>query len=156
MALVLAVMLSAVAPACASSGPAGGEIDVAEVYAAAIELVATRSGEPPTVVYVTTRPGSEPLPLEVQAGIVATLGDRLTVRFVDDEAEAVDGDEPLAPVPDGVLLRLSALVDPTSEMTFAVERYRQADDRQEVTVAVARTAAGWQARVVDAVPVTAP
>jgi hypothetical protein len=142
-------------PACTSD--ARSETDgIIGVYAAAIVTLATAdgAGDKAPVVFVTARADTKPVPLAVQVGVVSAVGDRATVRFVDDDHEAIDEDAPLRPVAEGTLLRLPPVPAIAPEVVLEVERYRNANDQQLVTLRVTEALGVWTATVTSSNPIT--
>lgn len=144
--------------ACGSSGAAhndDGDQRLAAVYRAVIRAVA--DGHPddahPPVVFVAPRPDAKTIPLPVQASVVDGLAGEVSVRFVDDDKEAIDGTADGAPVKEGVLLRLGPVAagDPV-EVT--ADRYRTASDQALLTLSARSNGETWDARVISEGPLT--
>ena len=141
---------------CGSSAAANnGDQRVAAVYRAVILAVA--DGHPDDahlpVVFVAPRPDAKTIPITVQASVVDGLADEVSVRFVDDDKEAIDGTVDGAPVKEGVLLRLGPVAagDPV-EVT--ADRYRTITDQQLVTLSARSNGEDWAARVISEGPLT--
>jgi hypothetical protein len=101
-------------------------------YAAEIEV------EPDAVpVVFVAEAGEAELGIGVQAATVEAVHDDVDVRFVDDRAEAIDGDADGAPlrVP-GVLLGLGEIDDAAAMVDVDVERYVDESDRSDDVVVV--------------------
>jgi hypothetical protein len=148
----------AVLAACGSSSAAqnnDGDQRLAAVYRAVILAIA--DGHPndahKPVVFVAPRPNTKTIPLPVQASVVNGLVDKVSVRFVDDDKEAIDGTVDGAPVKEGVLLRLGPVAagDPV-EVT--ADRYRTSTDQALLTLSVRSNGATWDARVISEGPIT--
>ena len=145
--------------ACSSSraaAPDDGNQRVAAVYRAVILAIADPQpdAEHKPVVFVAPRPDAKTIPLAVQASVVEGLADEVSVRFVDDDKEAIDGTVDGAPVKEeGVLLRLGPVAagDPV-EVT--ADRYRTITDQQLVTLSARSSGDTWAARVIAGGPIT--
>jgi hypothetical protein len=144
--------------ACGSSSATpnnDGDQRLAAVYRAVILAVA--DGHPDDahkpVVFVAPRPDTKTIPLPVQASVVDGLVDKVSVRFVDDDKEAINGTVDGAPVKEGVLLRIGpvAVGDPV-EVT--ADRYRTATDQALLKLSVRSNGETWDARVISEGPVT--
>jgi hypothetical protein len=106
-------------------------------------------GNPPT----TTRPGQifvagahAEIPLAVQAGVSDTLESFATIRFVDDQSEAIDSTDPHKIVHgNGMLITLGDIPNNSDDVTIAAERYERADRTATYTVDLHRTGSIWQA-----------
>ncbi len=145
--------------ACSSSGaaaPDDGNQRVAAVYRAVILAIADPQpdAEHKPVVFVAPRPDAKTIPLTVQAPVVEGLADEVSVRFVDDDKEAIDGTVDGEPVKEeGVLLRLGPVAagDPV-EVT--ADRYRTITDQKLVTLSARSSGDTWVARVTAEGPLT--
>ena len=145
--------------ACGSSGaaaPDDGDQRVAAVYRAVILAIADPqpNDEHKPVVFVAPRPDAKTIPITVQAPVVDGLADEVSVRFVDDDKEAIDGTVDGAPVKEeGVLLRLGPVAagDPV-EVT--ADRYRTLTDQALVTLSARSNGEDWAARVISEGPLT--
>lgn len=150
------------APGCGDSRPAAtapttatdSAPDPVGMYTAAIgaavDGVTMAEGD---VVYVTMRSQHKPLALDTQAGIVKSSGPDVVVRFVDDDAEAVDASEDARPVAKGVLLRLG-VVDEQRPRELLVERYRDRMHQELLVLAVVRSGDAWTATITATRPVS--
>jgi hypothetical protein len=154
----LAAASLAVLAACGSSAAARNDGDqrVAAVYRAVILAIADPQpdAEHKPVVFVAPRPDAKTIPLTVQASVVEGLADEVSVRFVDDDKEAIDGTVDGEPVKEeGVLLRLGPVAagDPV-EVT--ADRYRTLTDQALVTLSARSNGEDWAARVISEGPLT--
>ena len=127
VALAVLVVLAA---ACGGDDDAGDR-DIPGVYVAVIRSLAPgNTGVLPDLVYIEALPGTK-LSLEDQAAVVKTFGDAITVRFVDDRAEAVEVDQPQARVRhDGVLLRMAPAQTSGDGVSVKTTRYVARDDER--------------------------
>lgn len=123
----------------------------AGVYAAVIESVAP---EPPVrpgasveelerVVFVGPHDDETTLSLEVQADVVDTLDEFATVRFVDDESEAINEADELMPVRERGVLLLVGSVPLGRSPTVEVVRYVDRDERARFRVTAEREDERW-------------
>jgi hypothetical protein len=124
--LVLAGLLAG-----CSSEEGGEDLDRrVEIYGLMLDWILEREEFP----VVATEPDATPtvfvdhlarqIDLDVQVGLVARYEDRFELRFVDALSEAVDDEEPQAPVRnDGVLVGLGSIPD-TSPFLVRAEVYR--------------------------------
>jgi hypothetical protein len=155
--LASASLAVGVLTACAGGGDARShdEERMAAVYGAVILAIADGhpAGAALPVVFVAPRPDAKPIPLTVQAAVVHALAGEVSVRFVDDDNEAIDGAVDGRPVKEGVLLRLGPVAagDPV-EVT--ADRYRTMTDQQLVTLSVRSNGANWSARVIAEGPLS--
>jgi hypothetical protein len=153
----LAALALGVLFACGSSAAARNDGDqrVAAVYRAVILAVADghKGDAHLPVVFVAPRPDAKTIPITVQAAVVDGLADEVSVRFVDDDKEAIDGTVDGAPVKEGVLLRLGPVAagDPV-EVT--ADRYRTITDQALVTLSARSNGEDWAARVISEGPLT--
>jgi hypothetical protein len=155
--LASASLALGVLSACGSSAAARNDGDqrVAAVYRAVILAVADgQKGDAHLpVVFVAPRPDAKTIPITVQASVVGGLADQVSVRFVDNDKEAIDGTVDGAPVKEGVLLRLGPVAagDPV-EVT--ADRYRTITDQQLVTLSARSNGEEWAAQVISEGPLT--
>ena len=81
------------------------------------------------IVYVTPFPNEKPIPLDVQVGVVDAVADNATVRFVDEEDQAIDkGAEGEPVVDDGVLVRIGTVPEEGTTVTVPAELYHSDND----------------------------
>ena len=127
---------------------------VAGVYAAVIVALADKAdGDHRPVVFVTVTAETKPIVLEVQAAVLTALVDKVTVRFVDADVEAIDAASADRAVTTGVLLRVGAVPTSGDRFEMEVERYRSVADRERVTLSVVSGPGGWTATVTSTGPV---
>ena len=100
---------------CGDDGGSGDDTSSrdSDVYAAIVRSVAAdqpHEDDETPIVYVTPFPNEKPIPLDVQVGVVDAVADNATVRFVDEEDQAIDkGAEGEPVVDDGVLVRIGTV-----------------------------------------------
>ena len=138
------------APGCGDQQTPADERLVA-VYGAAIRWLIDDAGiERPEplegIIYV--KPLGDGISLEVQVGVVDALGERATIRFIDDMEEAVDIGRPGDPVRGGGLLLGMDDIAPAErdQVGLYVERYR--DIQRTVAYELVLTSADDRWRVV--------
>ena len=122
---------------------------VAEIYATAIQWLLddgdVAAGTTDVRVFIEAS-GDEPIPLEVQAGVVNRLEDSMAVRFIDARDEAIDTSEPGDPVrEDGFLIGLGPITD-TERVPVGLyaDRYRDVRDIVAYELALDRRGGDWQ------------
>lgn len=117
----------------------------------AIDLGATPgAGDEPSVFIDSLH--EDGIPLEVQVDTIERLGEELDVRFIDDQAEALSGDEALSVRDGGVLIGLGA-VPTSSPVVVRVEVYRSLADNAAFLVALVGGDESW---AIDGVPEPLP
>jgi hypothetical protein len=154
--ILAAVFVAGALAACGGKARAGkpDEGRVAAIYEAVI-LAAVgphSANEKPPVVFVVPQTGTKPIPLPVQASVVDDLSGDVTVRFVDDEIEAIDGALPGRPVKEGLLLRLGPVPVSGDPVEVMADRYRTTSDEQRLTLTARSNGQHWDARIIEAVP----
>lgn len=147
MGSVLATLL--IVPACSQTSGSGGVGDAA-VYVAVIRRVAVVAGaDLPAVVFAESLPGAK-LSLADQAAIVKAFDGATEVRFIDDRVEAIDADEPSAPVRrNGVLVQLSKVEASSVGAQVKAVRYVDRNDEQTLCVQLRQSDQGWEAVSAD-------
>jgi hypothetical protein len=120
--------LALLAASCAADHPSPNEQRAIAIYSAVIRAAlahpaTTTPAAIPTVFVIGADP-RVPITLEEQAGIVQTLHDAATIRFVDKRSEAIDSSDPLQAVHENaVLLTLGTIPSGVHEVTVEVQRY---------------------------------
>jgi hypothetical protein len=147
-AMVLAASVVVVLTACAGGGSDTSD-QPALIYSAVIRAVVADTSHPridsETSVFVVAADERSPIPLEVQADIVAELHELATIRFVDHRVEAIDDASAIRPVnDDGVLITLGKISRAANTATVNAGRYLDATDRVAYRVTVERTNAHWK------------
>ena len=141
----------AVASGC-GTGTSGSafqrETDVyTAVLRAALAQGPTTTARP--LVFVAPLDEGSPLPLDVQAGVIAKLNKQAEMRFVDHPAQAIDTGAVGEPVlSGGVLFDLGTVPASGTVVEVGAERYRTAADQGTLRFSVRAIAAGWVAEVV--------
>ena len=148
-----ALMIAAVT--MASSCSDGGGDDVVErdaaVYGVIVQWVVEAEAEPAAVddgltVFLEALDQDE-ITLEVQAAVVQGLESVVTVRFIDDRAEAVDHSQPGEPVREGgLLLGLGPVPRSGNTVEVTVERYIQDDESVGSRFTVRSAGGTWSVR----------
>jgi hypothetical protein len=140
-----------VVTACGDDGGSGDNTSSrdSDVYAAIVRSVAAdqphEEDETP-VVYVTPFPNEKPIPLDVQVGVVDSVADEATVRFVDEEEQAVNKDAEGAPVvDDGVLVRIGTVPEEGTTVTVPAELYHNDNDIVPTEYEVTEGTDSWTA-----------
>jgi hypothetical protein len=146
--LVLAASVVGVVAACAGGGSDTSD-QPALIYSAVIRAVVADTSHPKidseTSVFVVATDERSPIPLEVQADIVAELHELATIRFVDHRVEAIDDSSAIRPVnDDGVLITLGKISRAANTATVNAGRYLDATDRVAYRVTVERINAHWK------------
>jgi hypothetical protein len=95
---------------------------------------------------------------EVQVGVVNELAGWANVRFIDDVAEAVDGDVDGAPVrDDGTLIGLGTVGDGEVAAELVADRYVSDEETMVYDVSLQRRGGEWSVvEPLEAVPVGTP
>lgn len=135
---LLTVLALAAVGGCSDDRDSTGAVGPAS-YSAVIEdfLPAAPADDIRPVVYVT-RLGDDPFTLEDQVAIIAAVEETHDLRFVDDTAAAIDGEDSEAPPrEDGLLLGIGQ-ISPAVPHVVRVEVYEAAGliDAHEVTLVV--------------------
>ncbi len=127
---------------------------VAAIYDAVILAVVGPhpASEKPPVVFVVPQSGAKSIPLPVQATVVDDLAGDVSVRFVDDEIEAIDGALPGRPVKEGILLRLGPVPVTGDPVEVMADRYRSTSDQERLTLSARSDGELWSARIIEAAP----
>lgn len=119
----------------------------ATVYALVLEWLVDQEPTPADgdlVLYITPR-SEHTVDIDVQANVVELMAPSADVRFIDELAEALELDEPGAPVRgDGVLVGFGAVASEGDVVEVYVDRYRTADDVEAWTVTARRTGTSWR------------
>jgi len=136
---------------CGDDGGSGDDTSSREsdVYAAIVRSVAAdephEEDETP-IVYVTPFPNEKPIPLDVQVGVVDAVAEDATVRFVDEEEQAIDKDAEGEPVvDDGVLVRIGTVPEEGTTVTVPAELYHTANDIVPTEYEVTEGTDAWTA-----------
>jgi hypothetical protein len=145
---VLAASVIAVMTACTGGGSNTSDRPAA-IYSAVIRAVLADTSHPKissdTSVFVVAAQERAPIPIEVQADIVAELHELATIRFVDHRVEAIDDSSPTRPVNDnGILITLGKIPSRANTVTVKTGRYLDATDTVVYRVTVKRTNAHWK------------
>lgn len=137
--------------ACGDDGGSGDDTSSrdSDVYAAIVRSVAAdqphEEDETP-IVYVTPFPNEKPIPLDVQVGVVDSVADNATVRFVDEEDQAIDkGAEGEPVVDDGVLVRIGTVPEEGTTVTVPAELYHSDNDIVPTEYQVTEGTDSWTA-----------
>jgi hypothetical protein len=146
--LALATTIAVVVTACAGGGSNTSD-QPALIYSAVIRVVVADTSHPKigsdTSVFVVAADERSPLPLEVQADIVAELHELATIRFVDHRVEAIDESSAIKPVnDDGVLITLGKISRAANTAMVNAGRYLDATETAAYRVTVERTNAHWK------------
>jgi hypothetical protein len=110
-----------------------------------------------TTVFLQAREETE-INAEVQVGVVNELAGWANVRFIDDVAEAVDGDVDGAPVrDDGTLIGLGTVGDGEVAAELVADRYVSDEETMVYDVSLQRRGGEWSVvEPLEAVPVGTP
>ena len=151
---MLGALLATTALSGCGGGGSGATARTAGVYVAVVEALAdpAAAGGGKPVVFADPRAGGKSIPLEVQTEVVDQLSDRIAVRFVDDDDEAVDTSTPSKPVKSGVLVRLGPVPASGDPIQVVADRYRSTTDIVTITLTVRSNGPKWAATVVTSVP----
>lgn len=145
------VAVLAVASGCGTSTSGVVFRREADVYTAVLRA-ALAEGPATTarsLVFVAPLDEASPLPLEVQAGVIAKLTKEADMRFVDHPAQAIDTGTVGEPVlGGGVLFDLGTVPASGTVVEVSAERYRMAADQATLRFSVRAIADGWVADVV--------
>lgn len=102
-----------------------------------------------SLVFIAPLDGGSPLPLEVQAGVIAKLSKQADTRFVDHQAQAIDTATVGEPVlGGGVLFDLGTVPTSGTVLVVSAERYRTAADQATLRFSVRAITGGWVAELV--------
>jgi hypothetical protein len=136
---------------CGDDGGSGDDTSSrdSDVYAAIVRSVAAdqphEEDETP-IVYLTPFPNEKPIPLDVQVGVVDAVADNATVRFVDEEDQAIDkGAEGEPVVDDGVLVRIGTVPEEGTTVTVPAELYHSDNDIVPTEYQVTEGTDSWTA-----------
>jgi hypothetical protein len=143
--------------ACAGAVDAGArpaDARLAAIYGAVILAVGGEHpvGEEPPVVFVVPRSDAKAIPLPVQAAVVDELDGEVSVRFVDEDDEAIDGSVDGRPVKEGFLLRLGPVAPTGDPVEVIVDRYRSVADQESFELSARSDGQRWSARLIDSGP----
>jgi hypothetical protein len=146
--LVLTATVAVVLTACAGAGSDTSDRR-ADIYAAVIRAVLADTSHPKissdASVFVVAAQERSPIPLEVQADIVAELHELATIRFVDHRVEAIDDSNPHRPVKNnGLLITLGKIPSPANTVTVNASRYLNAANTIAYRVTLKRTKTQWK------------
>lgn len=95
-------------------------------------------------VFVEPLDDADPIPLEVQAGVVAELEDVVDVAFIDDRDEAVQRQVRGRPVREGAaLIALGAVPEGDDRVAVEVRRYEREDRIERLRMTVERDGDEW-------------
>ena len=145
------VAVLAVASGCGTSRSGAVLQRETDVYTAVLRA-ALAEGPTTTarsLVFVAPLDEGSPLPLEVQAGVIAKLTKQAEMRFVDHPAQAIDTGTVGEPVlGGGVLFDLGTVPASGTVVAMSAERYRTAADQATLRFSVRAIAGGWVAEVV--------
>ncbi|HEX6312915.1 MAG TPA: hypothetical protein VF152_14980 [Acidimicrobiia bacterium] len=138
----------ALAVASCDDGDPGTRSHDAEVYAAVIRALAPDPPGAPVeeldrTVFVGPADDEVDISIGVQASVVDDLEEFATIRFVDDEEEAIGDDELETVINDGVLVLLGP-VPPGTPTTVRARRYVDADDMDRYRVTVEGSGENWE------------
>ena len=152
--LTLVPVLVVALVGCSSTDidPAAGAGDdrTAAVYGTILEWLIL--GEPGVdgaeqadwVLFVATR-STEVIDIDIQAVVVAALDPVVKVRFIDDWAEAVDGEHETEPVRDlGLLVGLGAVTPEGDTVEVYADRYRNTEQVEAWQFTVSRVGGFWE------------
>jgi hypothetical protein len=146
------LFLVVAAAACGGDDDGAGAEEARQVgiYAAVVldvadDLTVEPDGEPTDrVVFVEPLEPADPIAIEVQAGVVAELEDRVEVSFIDDRDEAVDRELAGRPVREGAaLIGLGRVPRDDDPAEVEVQRYEREGRVEELLVTVARDGDAW-------------
>jgi hypothetical protein len=145
LALVVAVVSSCATGEAKERYRREADVQVA-VLRIALENVPAKSVRP--LVFVSPLEGGKPFPLEVQAAVIDHLSKQAEVKFVDEQAEAIDANVEGKPVLGGGVMFSLGRVPPSGNV-FEVsgQRYRTAADRTILRFSARATADGWVAEL---------
>jgi hypothetical protein len=141
--------IALVASSCGADRPSPNEKRTIAIYSAVIRAVVTRAATTPTTsatrtVFVLAADSRAPISLEVQAGIVQTLHQVATIRFIDQRSEAIDAADPRRPVHEGgVLVTLGEVPSGRNDVTVEVQRYERVDTSATYLTKLHRTGSTW-------------
>jgi len=122
-----------------------------DVYTAVLRAALAQGPTSATraLVFVAPIEGGSPLPLEVQAGLIAKLSKQAEMRFVDHPAQAIDTGSVGRPVlGSGILFDLGTVPAAGTVFAVTVERYRTAADQVTLRFSVRAITGGWTADIV--------
>jgi hypothetical protein len=151
---------SLLAVSCGMAGSADER--TAEVYVAVIQAVADAGpgdfspddGYEDRVIYAGPLDDNVEIPLEVQATVVEELRDAdfATVRFVDEQQEAVRADEEHEPVQERGVMVLLGDVPEGSEIAVQVHRYLDNTETASFTVEAVEMDDTWTVSELEMLP----
>ena len=150
---LLALLAAVASAACSGQDPnvtAGDEREVAvytEVLGWLIENAEVTDGGPdPLVVFVASR-SATPIDVDVQVALVDTFAETISLRFVDERAEALIEDETDRPVRNaGMLVGLGAVDAQGEVVEVYADRYFSATRAEAWIVTMERSGESWQMR----------
>ncbi|MBK5223271.1 MAG: hypothetical protein JJE52_10440 [Acidimicrobiia bacterium] len=161
----LAIVLIA-ASGCGDDDVAEPDPDerLVEIYAATIEAVVAEAstlpaeGDDPMFVYVGERHDVK-INADVQLGVVVELEGWATIRFIDEQNEGIDTDDPEMPVRgEGMLVGLGPVPDGEASVVVYADRYESESSTVVYDVALHRRGGIWEVETplegteVDAAP----
>jgi hypothetical protein len=115
-----------------------------EIYAAAIRALVPPEADEEHVsreVFVGQR--NDTIPIGLQSDILQDLREFDHLRFVDEPAEAIDRDPPVAVKNGGVYLEFREVVAGPRTARIRVLRYVDADDRRDLVIDLERSGGVW-------------
>jgi hypothetical protein len=145
--LALAV---AVVSGCSGTEVKDQERRETDVYSAVLRtaIVGLAGGGAQPLVYVSPLNGAKPFPLDVQAGVIHGLSKQAQVKFVDEQAEAIDSRaHDMAVLGAGTLFSLGPVAPLGTTMEVNGERYRTAADRATLRFTVRDANGVWAAQL---------
>lgn len=159
-------VVTIVASGCGDDDVAAPDPDdrLIEIYSATIEAVVADAApmpdedDEPMFVYVGSR-NEAAIDADVQLGVVVALEDWATIRFIDEQNEAIDSDDPELPVRgEGMLVGLGPVPDGEVSVVVYADRYQSASSTIVYDVELNRRGGVWIAETpldgteVDAAP----
>ena len=134
--------------ACAGSSPESGERRAAAIYTEVVRWFADESSDDPDPLPVFVEPRGEgaSVPLGVQADVVNAAKDFADVRFIDARDEALVEDDAGVTVvaDDGVLIRLSPVVEDGARVFVDVDVHEVDAEFTTMQFDVRRTGDTWR------------
>ena len=148
-AIVALALVAGAVSSCGDSSPTSTRD--ADIYAAIVRaLVPPEDDETKVTREVYVGSGADGVSLDVQADVVQELDEYERIRFVDEQAEAVDDEPPMAVHNGGVYLELGDIPERGTTVRVDARRYVSEDDDERLTVTVERAGGTWG--VADVVP----
>lgn len=123
---------------------------IIDIYSATIESVASHMGTPveptdkPKLIFINNQSDSS-ISAEVQLGVVLSLEDWATIRFIDDLEEAIDASQPSSPPKnEGMLIGLGNISSGETATRIYADAYLSDQETWVFDVALRFRGGEWQ------------